>query len=515
MQINILKSGELVRDTGILYFYQMLRELDKDNRIQPKLHRNHLSFHLSEDFDMCEALFTQIISELYQAFIKDLAVEKLADDLLAKLADAPKDQLVALLEEAKVPASKIKTIVDKSQKIYFPYLRNSGKFGANAGKVTNFHQNLKELLRLFVDNLLNQREHIVLYGEGSRCAVCQENTAPLYDITHKYDIKTVDSLKPNEREIRTDSKYLYTFKGSENNTFSNYSRMNQASSICFECEFFNLLFLLYVKTERLQYVVMTDSLEITFLLQRKILLKKNAYTKQAFYYHVANLGRSSKIRLYQIKTDANQGILLQTEEIIDYERLRMQLTLMDKVDKYSFPDQLKSKNEINTLLKRYILNDNYDGAYRLLLDNIESNDEMKLTNDYKLLGEFIFETLNGSIKEEGQEIMMDEMKKRGKMYWHFGNSFSQIENKKNLGFRLTQLLRSNNRTRMHEDLLHLYFTTTEKGTAEDNSNFPNWLAEDILCSSSKEYHYYVGQIIQGLLAVKKEDKSQKSTKDLA
>lgn len=103
--------------------------------------------------------------------------------------------------------------------------------------------------------------------------------------------------------------------------------------------------------------------------------------------------------------------------------------------------------------------------------------------------------------------MMDEIKKRGKMYWHFGNRFSQMEHKKNLGFRLTQLLRSDNRTRMHEDLLHLYFTTTEKGETENNSHFPNLLADDILLSSPKEFHYYVGQIIQGLLATKKDDKN--------
>ncbi|MBO1304767.1 hypothetical protein JZO70_01240 [Enterococcus sp. 669A] len=505
MQINILKNGELVRDTGILYFYRMLREIDEDNRIQPKLHRNHLSFEMPAEFDMKKALFTQIVTELYRAFVRDLIVEKLSDDLLNKLEVAPKEHLIELLEAAKVSPDKIKKIVAKSQKIYFPYLRNSGKFGANAGTVANFHQNLKELLQLFLDSLLKQREHLELYGEGSNCSVCQENTAPLYDITHKYAIETIEKMKPNKRIVRTDSKYLYTFKGSENNTFSNYGRVNQYSSVCFECEFFNLLFLLYVKVEKPQYLVMTDSLEITYLLQRKIQMKKNVYTTQAFYYQVAGLGRSSKVRLYRITTDANQGILLQTEEIIEYERLKVQLILMDLVDKFSFPDQLKNRNELINQLKKHILNDNYDGAYRLLLDNIGIDDETRLAHNYKLLGNFITETMN-SLEIRRKETMMNEMKNRGKIYWHFGNSFSRIENKKNLGFRLTQLLRSDNRTRMHEDLLHLYFTTTEKGNDESFSNFPNWLAEDILCSSTKEYHYYVGQIIQGLLTVKKENK---------
>lgn len=507
MQINILKNDELVRDTGILYFYQMLRELDKENRIQPKLHRNHLSFSMPENFNMREAIFTRIVDQLYRAFVRDLSVEKLSNDLLNKLEDSSKDRLVELLEEGKVPAANIKKIVDKSQKIFFPYLRNSGKFGANAGSVANFHRNLNELLELFLDTLLKQPEHLELYGEGACCSVCQENTAPFYDITHKYAIETIEKIKVNKREIRTDSKYLYTFKGSENNTFSNYGRMNQASAICFECEFFNLLFLLYVKMERPQYIVMTDSLENTYLLQRKIQLKKNAYTKQGFYYQVASLGRSSKIRLYQVTTHANQGILLEAEEIIDYESLRMQLILMDLVDKFSFPDRLKNRNELITHLKKYISNDNLDSAYQILLDNIITDDEKMIAHNYKVQGDFLIELLSKRIEGEVQDAMMEEIKKRGKMYWHFGNSFSQMENKKSLGFRLTQLLRNDNRTKMHEDLLHLYFTTTEKGKAESFSNMPTRLTEDILYSSTKEYHYYVGQIIQGLLSTKKKDKN--------
>lgn len=406
MQINILKNGELVRDIGILYFYQLLRELDVENCIQPKLHRNHLSFDTPEGFDMRNALFTQITDELYRAFTRDLSVEKLPENLLNKLDDAPKGKLVELLKEAKVSTDKIQKIVAKSQNIYFPYLRNSGKFGANAGTVANFHQNLKEILQLFIDSLLKEQTRLKQYGEGSYCSVCQENTAPLYDITHKYAIETVEKMKPNKRIIRTDSKYLYTFKGSENNTFTNYGRVNQASSICFECEFFNLLFLLYVKMERPQYLVMTDSLEITYLLQNKIQMKKNVYTKQGFYYQVANLGKSSKVRLYQIMTDANQGILLQAEEIIEYDRLKVQLILMDIVDKFSFfeptseednkkvSDNAKKRVALINQARNFILNGNYDGAYRVLLNNI-GIEETRLAHNYKLLGDFILETSNG------------------------------------------------------------------------------------------------------------------------
>lgn len=510
MQINILKSGELVRDTGILYFYQILRELDEDKQIQPKLHRNHLSFEIPKEFDMKEALFTQIVDKkLYYAFLRDIKVDKLIDDdLLKKLVNVPRERLSTFLKETQISPDKIKKIIEKSQKIYFPYVRNSIKFGANSGKVVNFHQNLKEMLQLFLDSLVDQRDRLDQYGKGRCCSVCHENTAPFYDITCKYEIESINNIKLSERKIRKDSKYLYTFKGRENNTFSNYGRVNQASSICFECEFFSLLFLLYVKMELPQYLVITDNLKIMDLVQRKIQMKKDVHIEQAFYYHVASLGRSSKVQIYEIVRDPKEGILLQAEEIIEYDRLKTQLTLMDIVDKFGFPDLLKSKDRDKLIkhLKQYILNGNYDFAFQRLLANILSNDERRLAHNYKLLGNFLIETSNRSMKGARKVKMMDEMKKRGKMYWYFGNGFSQLENKKSLGFRLTQLLRSDNRIKMLEDLLHLYFTTTKKGRTEEFSNFPTRLTEDVLYSSNKEYHYYVGQIIQGLLAVKKEEK---------
>lgn len=520
MQINILKNGELVRDTGILYFYQLLRELEEDERIKPELHRNRVSFDIPEGFDMKKALFTQIVDKkLYHAFVRDLKIGKLADDnLVGELINIPIEQLSKFLEEAKVPSNKMKKIIDKSQKIYFPYLRNSIKFGANSGEVVDFHKCLNELLRLFLDNLFDKRERLDLYGIGSCCSVCQENIAPFYDITYKYEIEAINNVKPQDRKVRTDSKYLYTFKGRENNTFSNYGRVNQASSICFECEFFNLMFLLYIKAELPQYLVMTDSLKITYLLQRKIQMKKDMHIDQAFYYHVASLGRSSKVQLYKIVRDSKKGILLQMAKIIEYDSLKSQLLLMDILDKFSFLEPAKGEDKkkfsdndekrvalINHVRKN-IMNGNHEVAYHILLDNVITGDEMRFAHNYKLLGEFFLEIFSGSVKEEEQEKMMDQIRKRGKVYWHFGNSFSHIENKKNLGFQLTQLLRSDNRTRMFDILGHLYFTNSGKGKSEDNA-LPQWLSEDILYSSSKEYHYYVGQLIQGLMAAKKEVKN--------
>lgn len=394
MKIRILKSDELVRDVGIIYLYQMLREMDKDNQIRPELHRNHLGFNLPENFDLCEALFAQITGKLYQAFISNLKVEKLETDLIDKLKEAPKEQLVEILEDHKVPPAKIKKIIDSSKNIFFPYIRNNAKFGWNAKKVENFHTNLKELIQLFSDGLLNQRERIDLYGKGGYCSVCQENIAPFYDITHKYSIETVEELKKSQRVIRKDSKYLYSFRGSEDNTFANYGRINQPSTICFECEFFNLLFLLYVKMERPKKFILANSLETTYSLQQELMIKEDTYTLQGFYAHFANLGRSSKFRLYQISIDAKKGILLQSQEIIDYENLGLQLKLMDMVDEFSFPEPVQNRYELIDLLKKYILNKNYHGAYQILLNNAVVESESLLANNYKILEEFLLETTN-------------------------------------------------------------------------------------------------------------------------
>lgn len=494
-RVKIFNSGEVVRDLGLVYFYQLLRKIDENNNLKPQLFRNYVEFDISEEFDLKQAIFNQIVEkELYQGFVRDLSAEKLAEPLLDTLKEGSFATLKEQLETENLPQKTIEKILFKSNKVFFPYLRNSGKFGVNSQSLPNFHHNLKEIIHIFLEGVTKKHERASLYGKGERCSICQERSAPKYDITHKYAIEHIEKIPEKKRVVRRDSKYLYTFQGGQNNSFSNYGKINQLSSICFSCEFLNLCFLLFVKRMRPKFLVLTDDLQQTEFLQHKIQLKQDVYTRQAFVYQVTKNTQSSKVRLYQIVTDANKGIVLQNEEIIDFQKLREQIKLMDIVERYSLPVPNNIPNEMKNYLKTNILNRNYEYVYQFLFKNVLVEDY--ISYNYALLGEFY-----KNIEKEG--IVMEEIERKRATYRAFGNALNWIDGKVTLAFHLNQLLQNNDREGLLEIFQHIYLSNCRKKTEGDRKLFlPETLTDDILYGSSKECHYYVGQFIQGLFTAR-------------
>ncbi|MGX7418964.1 hypothetical protein ACWOFR_09135 [Carnobacterium gallinarum] len=395
---KLYSSGDIVRDTGLLYFYRLLREINEQNQsiLQPKLALNYLEFQLptEEEFDLEAALFNQIINvELYQTFIQDLSAEKIDPVLINEWKQSSLGELRTNLLKAKIPTKQIDKIMKKSETIYFPYLRNSGKFGANAQSVQNFHRNLKTFIQLFFSRLQGESKEREFYGEGRVCGICHLEHAGVYDITHKYAADIVESLPEKQRIYRTDSKYLYTFQGSQNNTFSNYADYQQDSAICFSCEFFNLFFLLYIKKEKAKYLVSCQNLVHMEFLQRKIRMKQDIYYQQSFYYQVAKSTKSARIRLYQVATDPNKGLLLKLEDAIEFDDLLKQIKLMDFVDSFSFPEEQKNVSDLKQLIKRFILNKNNEMAYQYLLGNLINREANIMAYNWSIVVKFIEEVM--------------------------------------------------------------------------------------------------------------------------
>ncbi|HEY0222488.1 MAG TPA: hypothetical protein VGC17_06840 [Lactovum miscens] len=504
----ILQSGEVVRDTGLLYFYNVLTEMDQEKELKLTLGRNHIGFELDDTKKFEDRLFNQIVNcELYRGSVQDLRSKKIADDILEELKLAPREKLAEILTNNQIPEKMIQGILKDSQEIYFPYLRNNGKFGGNAQSVSNVHQNLKELIHLFVENLSGKNEERKAYGEGAPCDVCLVETAPIYDITHKYNIEIVDKIPKKDQKIREDSKDTYTFRGSKHTTYNNYGNYHTHSAICFDCEFFNLFFLLYVKLNKPKYLVSCSNLKNMYLLQRRIRLKQDVYTMQSFYYQVAKETKADQIRMYSISIDSKKGPVMNCEEIIDYKELLCQIKLMDLVDVFLFPEARKGIEDLKKMIKRYILNRNYEMACQYLLSNIVANDGGTIALNYAVLIRFI-KVMEGS-KMEKREYAI------GKSFWNFGYQLRGLDGKSTVAFRLTQLLKSGDRTQILNLLNHLFLVNSKKLKDEKQENKeekekfmkkPEMMTNDIMGSSDSLLTICVGNFIDGMFAVQKEDK---------
>ncbi len=92
--------------------------------------------------------------------------------------------------------------------------------------------------------------------KDSVCNVCNINKTTKLDI----DLRE-----------RKDSKYNFLFRGAEKSGFKRSGQVE--SNICFECEFFNLMCLLYINLKDQWFAYTNDLRELAFL-NHKIMLKR-------------------------------------------------------------------------------------------------------------------------------------------------------------------------------------------------------------------------------------------------
>ena len=491
MKVQFERSGEIIRDIGIMYFYKILKKIDETGEISPNLERNRVIFNNFDEDMFSEYILKNIFYKIFvNSIIPYLRKEKNSEIFIEKLIDSEINDFDKILKEFQLTGVKKDEIKKKYEEAkYFPYLRNSAKYGANSQSEENFHKNFRKLVKIVFHNVKGDRSILETYSLNEICSICHKEKATKYDITHKYEQGNIEKIKEKDRKNRINSKYNYTFMGSESNTFNNYSK--EDSNICFTCEFFNLMFLLYVNLERPKVLAYTKSLEEMEFLNHKIMLKRSYYTEQGFYSHLAKYSMNN-VKLYNLETDTNKGLILKLVNVTDFRKIFKKLEFMDIIDNYSFAQNSKEKKEKS---KNQLLYGNIMGVREFLLGEIINEDHLyfNVIAYKKFVQKIKTESLKEGLGMGVNEVVANEYKKIGR--------YLQNEKKENLAFRLIQLLKSDSRSDLLVEISHAYLASKN-----EKPRLPKNFSGDILYADKLELHFYIMNTIEGLLETKGGEK---------
>ncbi|MCT4595728.1 MAG: hypothetical protein N4A57_15880 [Anaeromicrobium sp.] len=414
-RIRYFRTGQLVRDIGIVSLYKFLKE-NYGNKIEIELTNNYLEF---EEVNL-------------KTFYKNL---------------------------------------EKNIGYSFPYVGNSIRFGGNNGpKDESMYENLDFILKKSFDcnrKTIEQQELILdEYGISGLCSVCNN-----YVTT-----KTHYSVK-NGLEERKEDKDIYSFFGGRSNTYNNYAKSNV--KVCFTCELLHLFFLIYVKEYELNFLAHCDSLEDINYINYKILINHKLYNDNSLYVKLAKLN-SKRLKIYNIKRDKSRLIVEYTNSFFTKDIIG-KIRKIEIVQKYKF--NVKDRRGLIAYIKRLIYSNNEYKAYEILLENIISNeldDKKKYTQTSENISLYI------KFLEEGFEIMKNNAFYKTGVF--LGQKVEE-EKKKNITYRLTQLLKSDSRQGLFNELMHLLISY--------EIEIPAYYSDSILTAKSIDLHYNVGKLIEG------------------
>ncbi|GAE90643.1 hypothetical protein [Acetivibrio straminisolvens] len=347
-KLRFYRSGEIVRDLGIVYFYTILQEMksyyNKDYEIT--LTDNFLEFVCDDYSEVYQYIINVKVFENFMKGVKaELQKKKINEDFFRDVNIGNFIEMVASLDQLNTTEKEKLKNSFKSK--YMPYIRNSPKYGANSQSEKNFHKNFNELVRLVFElngkELEDQIEILDKYkSSGDICCICHSVYSTKFDISHKSEQKT--------REV---SKYNYMFMGAENSTFNNYG--NAQSSVCFVCEFFNLMFLLYFSLVQPRTISYVDSLQNIYFFNQKINNLLKLYNDQGFYKKLSQYN-AKNIRLYSIKSDPNKGLILKMEQVLKYDEFIKQIELYHIINQLSISSDASANMQE---LKRLVISRNY------------------------------------------------------------------------------------------------------------------------------------------------------------
>jgi len=494
-KLRFYRSGEIVRDLGIVYLSTILQEMEvhynKNYKIE--LTDNFLEF----ECDDYSEVYQYIINvKVFECFIKNVKSElekkKMGEEFFQNVnVDNFLIMVDSLDELNKTEKDKLKNSF-KSK--YMPYIRNSPKYGWNSQDEENFHKNFKELVRLVFElNGKELEEQIQILDKykssGDVCCICHSVYTTEFDITHKSEQKT--------REV---SKYNYMFMGAENSTFNNYG--NAQSSVCFVCEFFNLMFLLYFSLTQPKTISYVDSLKNIDFFNLKINNLMKLYNEQGFYKKLSQYN-SKNIRLFSIKSDPNKGLILKMEQVLKYDEFIKQIELYHIINQLSISSDTSVDKQG---LKRIVISRNYKSLKNILIsvvlcfDRKEGKrvlDVTKTVSNIRLLLEVLKIECG---KEEGRGLS----KEHKKIFFDAGKKLgNKIPNeaKSTLGFRLIQMLKVDNRDGIIKLLYHNFIV--------NNLPIPVGFSKGILdVEDTIELTYNVGEFLEGLFVSQKEQKEE-------
>ncbi len=425
--MRFYRTGEVATDIGIIAFKNFLEDmkLKKDVDFLVKLENNYLEVEEIKDFTI---LYT------------DYTWEKLKE----------KNE-------------------DKNKEAYLPYLRNSGKFGANSGSESKARENFRKIIK-FTLELINNSEELEEYQiQESNCNICK-----IYRFT---------GLDINQKP-RITSKYIYSFLGSESNTYSNYG--NEKIGVCFVCEFLYLNFLIYSSIGNYNLIYTENLKELEFL-NYKINLFKD-FSDLGFQQKMAEYNKNN-LKIYRMTPDPNKGILIKLVNYTNFEKLKENLKMSYIIEKFNI------KTGEKTNLKKQIDSENIENVKEVLLGSIliPDGNNQKIENS-KLFLEFL--KIGGNILEEKK---YDEFFKQGKsISKEIGlDNEGKKSAQERIAFKLIKLIQSDNRARILSEIMNLIVV--------NKVEFPKDFSEVIMKKDRDNLHFAVGRFIEGLMNNKEQN----------
>lgn len=427
-KVRFYRTGQIVRDIGIISFYEYLKAIDKDD-LDINLMDNYLEFN-------------EFSSNRITEYLKEKSIFSI------------------------------------------PYIQNSIKFGAvNGPKEGEMYRNIQNILdicfKINNKNIEQQEEILKNYEPIGECSVCNS-----YLSTKKHY-----SIKDNGIVDKIDDKAIYSFIGSQKNTFNNFSKENQ--NICFTCELINLFFLLYIDNYKLNIIGYCEKLRDLHYVNYKLILDQKIKKEDALYLGMAKIFIKS-IKIYKIERHPKKGLLLKFNSIIDVENLIKKLLLINIVYNYNFNVKNDSKNRyldnIKEHLKQLIINDNYFTALQILLSNLISTDSDNIKK-----ANFTVKNINWFNKFLEGGFNVELKKSKANVFYELGSKLGKkIDNEKNktIAFRLVQLMKSDSREQLFDELIHLLVNYEVE--------IPKYFSDSLLKTDSVNFHYNIGKMLEGL-----------------
>ncbi len=489
-RLRFYRSGEIVRDLGIVYFYTILQEMELyfNKEYEITLTDNFLEFVCDDYSEVYQYIISVKVFENFMKGVKaELEKKKINEEFFQNTTI---DNFIEMVDSlAELNESEKEKLKKSFKSKYVPYIRNSPKYGANSQSEENFHKNFNELVRLVFElngKVLEDQIQILdkYKSSGDVCCICHSVYSTELDITHK-----------SEQKIREVSKYNYMFMGAENSTFNNYG--NAQSSVCFVCEFFNLTFLLYFSLMQPKIISYFDSLNNIYFFNLKINSLIKLYNDQGFYKKLSQYNAKS-IRLYSIKSDPNKGLILKMEQVMKYDEYIKQIELYHIINQLS----ISSDTYLNiSELRRLVISRNYKSLKDVLIsvvmyfDRKEGRRTLNVTRTVYNI-RLLLEMLKIEYSEEGKNLAKDY-----KTFFDAGIKLgSKIpnESKNTLGFKLIQLLKVDSRDGIIKLLYHQFMVNSVE--------IPRYFTKGILdVEDNIELTYNIGVFLEGLFINQKQE----------
>lgn len=352
-RVRYYLSGDVIHDVGIVSLVFLLEDFKRSysNSINFVLQKNYLDVDYLDSEKFTKYITEEILFNIFKSRKKE-ELEKLFE--ISEYNNLTYGNFVLEVTNKLKDEKKLSSILKDYENISFPYMRNSKKYGTNE-KNTNFKKR-QDTFKILVNivqesNIKIKRNDLSNYKvKNNLCEVCNLN-------------KTTDlDLDFTERK---DSKLLFTFKGSEESGFKNNGRA-KGSNICFQCEFLNLMALLYINLRKPKNIIYINNLIDMKNINKVLNIKeKNFSEKELIRYLGKFVARD--ILIYRIIIDQKKGIILDLNKAIDIKWMKKEIKFLELIDGMNFSREASKKRAVAKIL---INNKNITALSKWFMKNI-------------------------------------------------------------------------------------------------------------------------------------------------